>query len=51
MEVPNAATEKDLRKVVVDFEKEYGVYESMGEAPLKPSLVFPSPVEQSDPDS
>ena len=48
MEVPNAAIEKELKEVVVDIEKEYVVFESMGEAPLKPLLIFPLPVEESD---
>ena len=40
MEVPNAATEKELKEVVVDIEKEY-----------EPSLMFPLDLEESDPDS
>ena len=40
-----------MKKVIVDIEKEYAVSESMGEASLKPCLIFPLPVEESDPDS
>ena len=49
MEVANAATEKGL-EVVIDTEKEYGVYE-LGDMPLNPSFIFPLPVEESDVDS
>ena len=48
MEVPNAANEKELKEVVLDIEKEYGDSESMGEVSLKPLLIFPLPVEESD---
>ena len=41
MEVPNAATEKELEEGVLDIEKEYSVSESMREALSKPSLIFP----------
>ena len=51
MEVPNAASEKKLKEVVVDIEKEYGVSESMGEAPSKPSLTFLLSMEMSDSES
>ena len=51
IEVPNAATEKELKEVVVDIEKEYDVSESMGEVPLKPLLISPLPLEESDHDS
>ena len=50
MEVPNAGAEWYLKKVVVDIEKEYHVSESMGEAPLKTSLIFPLPAKVSDND-
>ena len=39
-----------MKEVVVDIEKEYGVSESMGDTPSKPSLFLPLSVEQSDPD-
>ena len=39
IEVPKATTEKELKEVVVDIEKEYGVSE--GEVSSKPSLIFP----------
>ena len=47
-EVPNSATEKELKEVVTDIEKEYSVFESMGDIPSKHSLLFPLPVEESD---
>ena len=50
MEVPNAATEKEWKEVVVDIKKKNSVSESMGEAPSKPLLIFPFPVEENDPD-
>ena len=50
MEVPNAATEKELKEVVVDIEKTYNNFESMGEAPIKPMFIFPLSLEQSDHD-
>ena len=50
MRVPNIATKKGLKKVFVDTEKEYNVSESMGEAPLKPSLIFSLPLKEYDPD-
>ena len=49
MEVPNAATKKELKEVTVDTEKEYSVSESMGCAQLKPLLIFSLPMEESDP--
>ena len=49
--VPCAATEKELTEVVLDFEKEYNVDESMGEAPLKPLLIFPLSLEENGHDS
>ena len=51
MEVPNAATEKELTEVVVDIEKEWYVYDSMGKAPLKHLLIFQIPFEEGVPDS
>ena len=39
---------KELQEVVVDKEKEYGVSESMKEAPLNSSLIFPLPLKESD---
>ena len=50
MEVPNAATLKALKEVVLDIEKEYGVSDSIRKTPSKPPLIFPLPVEVSDPD-
>ena len=35
MKVPNAATEKELKEIVLDIEKVYIVFEPMGEAQLK----------------
>ena len=43
-----SSSEKELKESVVDIEKEYGVSESMGEAPLKPLLIFPLSVQDSD---
>ena len=37
-------------EVVVDIKKECGVSESMGDTPSKSSLIFPLPVEESNPD-
>ena len=51
MKVPNVAIGKELKEFVVDFEKEYDVLESMGEAPLKSLLIFPLSLEESDLDS
>ena len=48
MEVSNAATEKELKEVVVGIEKDYNVSESMRGSPLRPMLIFPSPLEESD---
>ena len=50
MEVPTADSERGL-EVVIDLEKEYGLSNIMGEAPSKPSLIFPIPVKEIDPDS
>ena len=41
---------KKLKEVVVDIEKEYYVSKSMGEAPLKHSLIFSIPLKESGPD-
>ena len=40
-----------MKEVVLDIEKKYGVTESVREAPSKPSLIFPLPVDKSDSDS
>ena len=50
MEVPSVDTEKELKEDVVDSKKEYGVFESMGEVPLKPLLIFSLHVKESDHD-
>ena len=50
MEVPLAASERGL-EVLIDIKKEYGLSDTMGEAPSKPSLIFPIPVEESGTDS
>ena len=50
MEVPTAASKRGL-EVVIDLKKEYGLSETMGEAPSKPSLIFTIPVKEIDPDS
>ena len=47
MEVPTAASERVL-EVIIDLEEEYGLSETMGEAPSKPSLIFPVHVEEID---
>ena len=49
MEVPNAATEKELKEVVIDIDMEYSVCDSTSKALLKPSSILPLPVEVSDP--
>ena len=46
MKVPNAATEKELKEISVDIEKEYSISESIEEAPSKPLLNFSQPVEE-----
>ena len=39
-----------MKEGVVDTQKEQDVSESMGEVLLKPSLIFPMPLEESNPD-
>ena len=39
MEVPKAATEKELKEVVLDIEKEYGVVEKIGTAFKEGTLI------------
>ena len=51
MEASIAATEKELKDILVNIENEYNASESMEEAPLKPLFIFPLPLKQSDPDS
>ena len=48
MEVPTAASDRKL-EVVIDVKKEYSVSITMGEAPSKPSFIFPFSVEKSNP--
>ena len=50
MEVPTAASDRGL-EIVIDIKKDYVVFEPMGETPSRLSLIFPLPVEESDPDS
>ena len=44
MEVSNAATEKELKEVVIDIKKEYCISKSIKDSPSKHSLFFPLPV-------
>ena len=49
MEVPNAATEKEMKENVVDIEKEYGVSQ-YGRSTIEALLIIPLPVKESDHD-
>ena len=45
------AASKTRWEVLLDAEKEYSVSETIRETPLKPSLIFPIPVEESNTES